>query len=222
MIKKLFYAACFVIFLLCGSYYTALKEFKNAAYTMHCTATTCDVYFTNKIYNETIYQELYTLLQYPGSVSKVYFHLSGLGGDVSSIIRLANAIATSKVEVDTVIEGPVYSAHAFIAMLGKHKTIMPYAFFMFHSPGMYSNTGNVYTTTEYCKRAMAGLKDRGQDAVAKCLAGVVVEDKLFYDMFDKYVAPYLTSGEVKAIKDGYDVYITGDVMGSRLDVNVTH
>jgi len=193
-----------------------MVDTKSPAFDAACSGLTCEVYLSSAIVEPDKYTQLIRLIETAPAKSTINLHLSGTGGYIDPAINLYNAIALSKAEINTTIDGPVYSAHAYIAMLGKHVTIAPGVLFMFHLPAVLSPiTKENELPSEICKLSI-GAHDRGQDSYKKCMDGnaawSIVSDKLLKER----VYPYLTKPEVSRMKQGYDIYINGDEMKQRL------
>lgn len=192
------------------------KEYLQANYyTYTCQGPVCNVYLTNSIGDENKYIDLYNLIENAPEGQTIRLHLSGNGGYMSTVYHLANAIAQSKAEIDTIIEGPVYSAHAFISMLGRKITILPSSQFLFHLPAIELQTGVTVLPYQSCLM-YNGDTDRGQDAEQKCIDVNKGEQAIFDKLFDLYMRPYLTKDEAARVYQGYDVIISGIEMQKRL------
>lgn len=94
--------------------------------------TTCNVYMDDQIYGQNDYLRLFYLLDNATKDTKITFHLSGYGGDAASMITLGNHIRASEAEVTMNVEGPVYSAHANLALCGDKLKVVGTVFLMFH------------------------------------------------------------------------------------------
>lgn len=185
-------------------------------YSYDCTGNTCEVYLGDSIDGQASYENLYKLLETADAGTVVNLHMSGYGGRVDTISRLANVISLSKAEVNTIIEGPVYSAHAVIGMFGKHIKLTPFAFFMFHCPGVYLDDGRILTMEEACSTSK-GQFDRGQDAYVKCMQNAEQQEAIFHGIMNAYINKFLTKQEIKDILDGKEVYITSKDMEKRIN-----
>lgn len=186
-------------------------------YTYTCQGPMCNVYLTSSIGEESMYIDLYNLIENAPPGQTIVIHLSGNGGNMSTVYHLANAIAQSKAEVDTVVEGPVYSAHAFIAMLGNKITVTNLSQFLFHLPAVQLTEGGDAVLPIQSCLSFAGHYDRGQDAVQKCLDVTNGEQAMYDRMFKVYMAPFLTEKERADIYAGYDVVIPGPQMDKRIN-----
>lgn len=189
---------------------------KTAAYEYTCKDYICEVYFTDIIQDDSEYIGLFNMIEHANKISIINIHLSGYGGQVQTMFHLANVILRSKAQVNTIVEGPVYSAHAFIAMLGHNITVMPNTLLMFHEPAILDpNTKDYVTLEEYCLNKV-GHKDRGQDAYWKCKEDSEIYMHLSDQFFSEYVYPYLSKIEIIRIQQGYNVTILGTEMIKRI------
>lgn len=185
-------------------------------YTYTCQGPICNVYLSSSIGEESNYIDLYSLIENAPEGQTIRIHLSGNGGQMSAVYHLANAIAQSKAEIDTIVEGPVYSAHAFITMLGHKIIIMPNSQFLFHLPGVQIDKNNGAVLPDQSCILFLGKTDRGQDLMQKCLDLNRGEQAIFDRMFKVYIAPFLTTDEQIRVYQGYDVYIDGLEMQKRI------
>lgn len=177
----------------------------------------CDIYFIKDIKETDKYLEAIYLLDSSKSDVTLNLHVSGSGGPLSTIYYLYNSIKSSRANINTDIDGPVYSADAFLAMMGTHINIKPVAFFMFHSPGVYNNETKEYVSPESICVQYKGTFDRGQDGEKKCLDNMEFLSNINQIIFKDKIYPYLTSEEILKIQQGYDVYISGEDMNKRLN-----
>lgn len=185
-------------------------------YTYTCDKTECSVYLSSTIGEESYYLDLYSLIVSAPENQIINIHLSGSGGIMSTVYHLANVILQSKAKVNMIVEGPVYSAHAFIATLGNKLTIYPSSTFLFHLPAIAAPGQDAVIEGQDCGSYL-GHKDRGQDAVPKCLALRQSEQDLFDSLFTKHIKPYLTAEEIDRLYKGYDIIISGKDLQKRID-----
>lgn len=187
-------------------------------YSVVCNEVTnvCDVHFSGIIGPQDKYRGLYELIENAPAGSKIRLHLYGVGGYVDTVIHLYNSINASKAEIDTIIEGPVYTAHAMIAMMGHHIIVSDASFFMFHLPAIFDpNRAENVLPEQVCIYSL-GDKDRGQDAYKKCMDASAAESKIINDMLNNTSYKYLTLEELQRVKEGYDVYVYAEDMRARL------
>lgn len=193
---------------------------KTDKYDISCSGnSTCDVYLSEDIDSPSSYRSLARFIEESPANRTINLHMQGNGGYMDTVYLLYNAIKSSQAVVDTVVEGNVQSAHAFISMLGKHIYIKPAGFFMFHLPAMAVKSGeNIsYVLPEEACKMYRGSMDRGQDLYLKCL-NVAKNDAIsFNKIFNETVAPFLTKEELNQMNNGYDIIIQGSEMQKRLE-----
>lgn len=167
--------------------------FKNSTYGIFNTKV--DVYLKNTIKDMGSYYEVAHVINNLSKGDKVIFHLGGYGGDMLGLIQLQSSIAESKAEIIMLVEAPVFSAHAYLAITPNTKLIMmPNTFLMFHT---------VSTVNKDCSKETG--TDRGVSNVEHCEA---LKGALMY-VVDNIIdnAKLLTTQEKEAINTGHDVYI---------------
>lgn len=196
------------------NYLDKTVEVKEKYYTYTCNRALCDVYFMSSIGAEDNYISLYKLLESAAPGQHINLHLSGNGGYMSAVYHLANAIELSKAEITTIVEGPVYSAHAFISMFGRHVKIANNALFMFHLPAVKVGEDNILPEASCI--VLSGHFDRGIDAVQKCVQSEHAEQAMFDRLFYTYVSKYLTSQEIKGLYAGENIIVPGHDMDLRI------
>ena len=96
-----------------------------------------DIYMTKPIKGKEEYLEVVKLLDEASSSDTINFHLGGPGGAVDSIIYLANHIRQSAAKTVMIVEAPVYSGHAYLALVGKYMKVLPDTYFMYHTSSAY-------------------------------------------------------------------------------------
>lgn len=163
------------------------------------------IFPTHKIYEITlgdeikdqdpIVKEAIKVLQHANSGDTVIFHISGYGGDLQTAIWLINNIKITKAHTIMSVEGPSYSAHAYIAASGNELKIAPYTYLMFHTSSGYGIDCSVQTGT-----------DRTVSNVEHCEAML----KYHLGLTNQYIdsISFLTPAEKDRIETGHDVYIT--------------
>jgi len=188
-------------------------------YDISCYTDTCEVFLSSSIDERSNYIGLVKLIETAPKDSTINIHLSGDGGSTDTVIYIGNAVKLSKATVNTIIDGPVYSAHAYLALLGKKITFAPNVFLMFHGPAALVRHAD--GSTEYisiddvCNLVNEKDKDRGQSARRKCVEGNVFYKEAVYNYLKTFGKGYLDDNEMKAISDGYDVYISGLKMSTK-------
>lgn len=168
--------------------------------------------FNTEFTNPEQYQHALEVLVSADERDTIIVYLAGNGGAVDTVIQLINGLRESLANVKVVIEGPVYSGHAYLATAGRSLQALPNAYLMFHHSSGLNNPS-------LCADAK-GQKDRGQDAFAKCEQSqkfhLANTDKLLDEIESKGL---LTAEEVKNLKAGFDVYISAEEINSRAAAN---
>lgn len=152
----------------------------------------------------------------------VILQLNGVGGYVSTVQHLINALKTSKATIEIEVLGNVYSGHAMLAVVGNTLKTSPGALFMFHTTSGLNMEEEICaqyknTTALSIFRFLKGKtqKDRGIDAYKKCLINIRQENKNVDDFLAIHVWKYLSDEELKLIRTGHDVYIDSENMQAR-------
>jgi len=161
-----------------------------------------DITLETEVFSPNVYKDVAKALRDAGPGDTVVFHLSGFGGREDEMFTLINQVKNSKAPVIMSVEGPVYSAYAYLALSGNKLEMSPYTFLMFH----FSSVLNMD-----CSKA-TGV-DRGTPNQLHCEEffkhDVGVGVKLLRD------TPFLTVEEKAKIGHGYDVYLTPEDMKNR-------
>ena len=182
------------------------------AHTIHCKGlivTTCHVRLASVIQETIQYREVFDLYDQLGRFDTVYLHIEGDGGSVATTMLLYTKIFYSRAKTITVIEGPVHSGHAIIALMGDEIIIRDHTWFLFHTSSYGMSIENLCIGEK-------GKLNRGQDAQQKCLDFYTFVDKRYTNFIDNIVLKVLTNDERDRYKEGFDVLIDGAVVRSRL------
>lgn len=169
---------------------------------------TCEVRLGTSITKPENFKDVLSLLSQAKSGDTIIFYLIGYGGQVDTTTQLLYAIRTTKATTVAIVQGSVYSAHAYIAVSMNKMIINPLATFMFHRSSAYGR--------ESVCDEKKGTIDRKQDAYKKCmdyLNTMLEQDK---NEVILTLGPFLTKVELQAILDGHDVYVQGYEMQKRL------
>lgn len=176
---------------------------------------TCNGVLSNTIESSEQYLKLGMMIRSLPSDWKVNIQLDGFGGDMDSVYYFYNTIKKSEAKVTLEVVGPVYSAHAFLAMAGDSLEIDDLAFFMFHKPAIYNPETKEFELSNTICRIAKG-KDRGQPQEGKCIERMKANDKMYDKFFEEKVKPFLTKEELIKYEIGEDVYISGEEIKRRL------
>ena len=169
----------------------------------------CHVRFSTEIGDPEKYSDFLLLLDRLDSNDHVFLHLAGKGGQVRTTIQLVNAIQSSKARVTTVVEAPVYSAHAFLAVSGDDSIIHPTVMFMFHRTSLYGKHRAV------CNK-QRGKVDRTISAEFKCRDYVRHTLAIDREMMQRLVGHILSADEFKRMMRGHDIILHGGQVANRL------
>lgn len=175
-----------------------------------------NIFLSDSIGDNNNYLELIKAIEVAPEKSTIKLHLAGYGGNLDTTVHLINAIERSKANVEIVVEGPVYSAHAFLSMVGNKREISANSLLMFHLPAVSINGEYVSDTNVICSGEKE-KKDRGQSAYTKCINQMNTLNKVFDRIVSRYVYPYLTKSEIEDYKAGKDVYVDGIEMQRRIN-----
>lgn len=166
------------------------------------------IYLKTEIGEPKQYIELAQELE--GFRGTVYVHLVGNGGDYEGAVYLMDLFD----KMDNVVmevDGTVQSAHAIIALSGKHIHISDRGFFMLHLTSGTNMETNICTSTE------PGL-DRGIPNETKCLEDLKATVKIYNKDILRIYARYLNAAELELVLTGHDVYISNLDMQQRVNL----
>lgn len=212
-LKILMAAILGIVILTTNSEATSILETRD--YTVDCTGyfeRVCHVRLSNSIEEPDHYIKLFTLLTSLDGNDIVYLHLAGNGGSAATAIQFVNILHKTPARTVAIVEGSVYSAHAYIAMAAKHLVTEPTTLFLFHRSSLYGQEEEVCSAED-------GATDRTQDAGAKCRAFVQEVLKQDAAFVVRELSGFLTQSEIQGILNGDDLTITGDEIMKRLVAN---
>ena len=169
-------------------------------------STTYHINMKNEIKDTDSVKNILKVLQTARSNDKIVFHLAGFGGQVDTVAAIINNANESKAHIETRVEAPVYSGHAFLAALLPNLHVDKYAYLMFH----YSSILN----QPAC--ALSDGWDRGVSNVEHCQMFRDAHIKMFNKMLND--CKYLTEEEKINIITGHDVYLHSDDIEKRQGV----
>lgn len=176
------------------------------------SSTTCTLYLSSTIESEDTYIPLYKIFSDLTKDDKIVLHLSGSGGSAAALLRLVHVIKSSGAELTVYVDGPVASAHAFLAIQANQLIAAPHTYFLFHRVAL----GSGETIEETCE-AEKGKLDRGLDKKAKCITNLTTEMKIIDDILAKYAGTVLTKSELSRMAKGEDVIILGAEIQKRIN-----
>lgn len=175
-------------------------------------AKSCDIYLGDTIGSAQSYIEVAQVLDTADKEDTITFHLQGYGGYVDGATFLYSHMKSTDATVITSVEGPVYSAHAFLGVAGDRIKVQDTALFMFHR-------GSLYNQEKSLCYASAGTKDRRKDAYQKCVDYLHSSSDHVVKLFSRTVKNALTTDQWNAVLDGDDVYLTAEEVRENLRNN---
>lgn len=166
-------------------------------------STTYHINMKNEIKDTDSVKNILKVLQTATSRDTVVFHLAGYGGEVDTVADIVNNANASKAHIETRVEAPVYSGHAFLAVLLPNLKVEKYAYLMFHYSSIL-NFGGCADKEGY---------DRGVSNVEHCQMFVDAHIHMFNKLLDD--SKYLTQEEKLSIMKGHDVYLHSEDIAKR-------
>lgn len=152
------------------------------------------------------YKDVERVLQEAQIGDEVVFHLSGYGGEMITETELTANVRMSKAFVTMVVDAPVYSAHAYLAVSGDRLVMAKYSFLMFHMAAIAVNDEETMISQVDCT-SLTGV-DRGVPNSEHCMAlkraMMISENAALEDI------KLLTRAEKDRLYTGNDVYLFPD------------
>lgn len=164
------------------------------------SVNTINIRLETEITEPEFYKDIDQVLQETYSGDVINIHLSGYGGRVDSTLELIYNIQKSHAIVNMIVEAPVYSADAYLAVSGDTLTMNPNSVLMFHAP---ANSDGLMSSQIDCSTA-EGF-DRGHPQSEQCEADKAAQVKVDSNFI--YSLPYLTTQEKYKILQGYEIYL---------------
>lgn len=216
--------------------------------TIECSSISeiCDIQLTTGIGSPADYYHIGTELRTISSDYTVRLHLSGYGGQVKGMNYLEAILKQTGAHVVSVVEGDVYSAHAFLSVIFDEIEVMGDYTMIFHTGSHYNEVFNlcfssffrdmikpdldysdgsitiIETKAEYLKTGFeyikaVGATDRGQDAFKKCLAVYGGLSTATHALLLEKFSTLLTDVELAKFSEGGDVLIPALEIQERLE-----
>lgn len=157
--------------------------------------TTYDIRLGSELKGTQSVDDIDVVLAKATSNDKIIFHLAGVGGNVETAFELINNIKASKAEVIMIVEAPVYSAHAYLALSGDRLIMRPLSSLMLHTSSAFNHD---------CSKEK-GI-DRAQFVSETCQNFMTNHFKLVNESIASLNV--ITVDEMMKIAGGKDVYIT--------------
>lgn len=155
-------------------------------------------------------RSLINALQTADKGDVIIIHLAGYGGDGETMMVLVSAIRASSAMTIAVVEAPVYSAHAYIALACDKVLMQPYTTLMLHN-----GSNNNINCDEF-----VGLKDRGHDESVKCKQMQAAVNYMVTGLLNTFTL--ITPEERSLVENGYDLYLTSDEVIFREQTGMAH
>jgi ATP-dependent protease ClpP protease subunit len=163
---------------------------------------TVDIRLDDSIRKINVYKDIADIIHNASPNTTIRIFLSGYGGNADGTMYIINSLVVTKAQVETHVVGSVYSAHAYIASLGKKIIMYPLSSLMFHD----SSALNID-----CSKHKG--RDRGMSNEEHCK--LFVENALNISMKMIMAVPILTIHEKTLILMGQDVYLTPEQLEGR-------
>jgi ATP-dependent protease ClpP protease subunit len=150
-------------------------------------------YITGHILEASRYADWFETIRSAGENDIIMFHINSYGGDLLTTIQLMHAMEQSSATIVASVEGACMSAATLIFLKADHREIAEHSSFLFHN---YSNSvqgkgGELYDT-------------------------IIHERSWSLDLLKKCYAGFLTDTEITEIIGGKDLWMSGDMVKTRL------
>lgn len=214
--------------------------------TIKCSVVqqSCDIQLTTSIEMPEHYYHIGEKLRTIGPGYTIYLHLSGFGGAVKGIDYLESSLKATGAKVVSIVEGNVYSAHAYLSVAFDEMRSMGDYSMLFHTGSHYKEAFNLClrshfrsmiepktdfktgelqileTYDEYVEKAMLAIAaraetDRGLPSFEKCVVVYTELANNVHSRFLKALRPYLTTDELNRFAKGEDVIVRSPVIMAR-------
>lgn len=170
-----------------------------------------EIYLSSSIRGPDNYRDL---IMYINSLNTptAKLYLAGNGGSLASALQLINTIRSSKTEIEVVVYGDVYSAHAILAVTAKKMSVLNNnIIFLFHVPAIPVDGVNK-TPKQYCEDMDSVTLDRGVPVKKKCFSYENATDNEFNTVIAVYIKPYLTDQQFTDMMNGDDIILSYEQM----------
>ncbi len=166
----------------------SLHHFKHQqSQTLH------EFYITGEILTIDVYIPLIKTLGHAESTDVVHIYLSTPGGSLETVVSIINAMRNSPAVVTTILSGSVASAGALIFLAGDTRAVENHSMLMFHNYSSWSG-------------------GKGHELMASAEATDKWGNKINHDL----CVPFLTTRELKQLKEGKDLYFDSDEIMKKL------
>lgn len=151
------------------------------------------VYLSGPIEEPPHYEELCHLLRTAQEHDKINIHINTVGGSVSSGLAIIEAIRESNAEVTTILDPEGYSMGSLIFLAGHKLAVSRHSRMMIHN---YSS----------------GMVGKGNEQVAEIQSSF----NWFEGILSDLCYPFLSKGEIKAVMEGRDIWLSAPEILARL------
>jgi hypothetical protein len=200
-------------------------------------AKTCDIQLTTEIGMPEEYYHIGKELRSINENYTIRLHLSGFGGAIKGMNYIKSVIDQTGAKTVSIVEGDVYSAHAYLSTAFDEMRVTGDYSMLFHTGSHYNEafnlcmvqhfrsilepmtdweTGTVTvreTRKEYYKKGLVYISvvqdtDRGMPAFKKCVNTITALSSQSHSMFMAEFTGLLTDDELSAFAAGDDVVIS--------------
>lgn len=197
---------------------------------------TCDIQLTTNIDAPEEYYHIGKELRSIGSDYTIRLHLSGYGGLVKGMDYIKSVIDQTGAHTISIVEGDVYSAHAYLSIAFDEMRVTGDYNMLFHTGSNYKESFNLClrqlfrsmlppttdyktgeltireTREEYIEKGLLAISveqetDRGMPAFEKCVRTYTKLSDNLHDRFISALKPILTEKELKKFAIGDDVIV---------------
>jgi hypothetical protein len=197
---------------------------------------TCDVQLTTEIGPPEDYYHIGETLRSIDSSYTIRLHLSGYGGQVKGMHYIKSSLDQTNAKVVAIVEGDVYSAHAYLSTAFDEMRVTGEYNMLFHTGSHYKEAFNIClrqhfrsmlepttdwdtgemtireTREEYIRKGLKYISivqetDRGMPSFEKCIRTVVTLSDNTHAMFIEEFTGLLTDDELAAFATGDDVIV---------------
>lgn len=158
-----------------------------------------DIRMDSEIKGQESVRAIIKVLQEAKPKDIIRFHLAGVGGEVETVWNLINNVRASKGTVYMIVEAPVYSGHAYLALSSDHLIMRPFSSLMLHTSSAY---GEDCSTSEGTDRTVSN--------VYHCQMFLDTHLRLVTKFLSEIDPKIVTAEEKVRILTGYDYYLTAD------------
>ena len=165
-----------------------------------------DIRMDSEIDSQESVRAIIKVLQEAGRLDTITFHLAGYGGNVETVFNLIDNVQSCLGRVIMIVEAPVYSGHAYLALAGDRLVMRPYSSLMLHTSSAYG---------EDCSKQDG--YDRKVSNTEHCYAFMDTHFKLINKFLLSIDYKVMSIEEKSAVMNGHDFYLTADEYNQRVN-----